>query len=166
MQFSLAQQAADDFVSFVGDPHRSLEDFLGEELAQEELEQAELPEHISDWLHIWLLSGRAHRACRGDVTVYMNAVALVFAEFSMSKLLDWLKPAPPTPRAIVTPVTEDDAAFITAPEFLLPASLTPDGFEGSQQPSKNARRRETLAFVKHPERSRYGFNTYGYYPEQ
>ncbi|HTL42078.1 MAG TPA: hypothetical protein VL294_11455 [Pseudolysinimonas sp.] len=162
MQLSLAQCAADDFVSFTNEPQILLEQLLDRSLTESEHER--LPLVVSDLLHIWLVSGLAHKACHDDVLVYINAVALVYVEFSMRSMLsgEGYKPVPPTPQALLTPVTEDSAAFVTKQEFLLPVSLLPDGFVQTARLSIENRRSEVREFIAHPERHRYGFNTYQY----
>jgi hypothetical protein len=134
---------------------------LGRRLTEAE-EVGERPSLISDLLHLWLIAGFAHKACYDDVLVYINAVALVYVEKSTSNLLNGYPSIPPTPLALITQTTEDDAKFVTAQEFLLPISLLPDGFVQTAGWSIKKRRSSVLEFIAHPEQHRYGFNTYRY----
>lgn len=167
MQFSVAQQAADGFVSLINDPVSALDYLLGENVWETEWKDQGGAAYVSDWLQIWLLSGLAHEACSGDVNVYIHAVALVFVEFSTNEnLFAGLTPVPPQPRWLVTPATEENSRFVVSQEFLLPESLTPAGFTTTRRSSQEARRAAVMDFFVHPERSRYGYNTYLYHAEK
>lgn len=165
MQISHAHNVADEFVSFIGDPRTAIEDELGDEYVQQLPQEHVWLDYVSDWLHLWMLSGLGYRSCVGDSVTYIGAVALVYAELATNPaLFEGHHAVPAMPEALLTQTLDENAKFVSSPEFWLPVALTPAVVELSRMPNKEAQRTAVATFVEHPEWHRYGFNTYRYFP--
>jgi hypothetical protein len=160
MQFSIAQCAAQGFAQFRWATNDVLEGYLGSKLSEKLPVRPINLDYVSDWLHLWLLSGLAHFECANDPLIYTNAVALTYVEYGMHReSFERVEAAPPAPVALIKSTAAREEFTVSSPELPIPMALTPAGFEITRRLTKSDRRSWVLAFVEQPERFRYGFDT-------
>lgn len=153
MQLSRAQHSADVVLDFIREASN------GSHFALTTADKSSLarPKYISDWLYLWLICGEGHQECDGDFGRYMQVVALLFAEYSMNQ---HLFPAemgllPPTPTEFLV-TGFDEMTLVTEQQYLLPASLTLEGFTETRNLTEEERSNWIKTFLAEPARRRYG----------
>ena len=147
MQYSHAQDVADGFVAFLRFPQEESTLLQNVESLEDQLRKLDC---LSDWLQLWLDSGEAYRYCGTNFGLYMHAVAIVFAErFLNPGLLKELDVVP-------TATAEGDGEFITNQEYVLPASMTIDGFMASSSFTNKQRKWAIQYLLENAKRARYG----------
>ena len=76
--------------------------------------------YVSDWLHLWLLTGDAAESTCGDFTIYLQAIALLFADPSDVFLDREIE-------ALVPPVDASDELQLSvkSASYNIPSALSP-----------------------------------------
>jgi len=158
MQYNSAQTAANEFFSFTFDPWDYYPKIDQEEADLQEWQQK--LEFVSDFLELWLLTGRAHEACIGKFGIYAHAVSLIFAELDAHPTFypgaDRIPFLPPTPPQFRGPSIEVEGDFVVAPSFVLPGSLTRERFKETALYSPKQRRYRIKQFLANPWVFRHG----------
>ncbi|MEO7893728.1 MAG: hypothetical protein ABIR57_05905 [Aeromicrobium sp.] len=102
--------------------------------------------YVTDWLHLWQLVGHAAEATCRDFSIYMQVVAIVFADPSDvmgNRPIEGL--IPPVPAA------SNDRVSVRSARYLLPSALTQQMFTYCSQPLSGERRKQlTTSFLQEP----------------
>lgn len=132
MQFSMAQRAADQFIKFL-DGQSDPEDvvLLLQDASKNARHTANDLRYISDELHLWLLTGGAHFNTTDDYTLYMQTVAIVFAEFvdtpgSFQGQVARKALFPPPFVPSEEHPEREDGQYISAASYAIPLAISPE----------------------------------------
>lgn len=159
MQFSVTQKAASSFSYFYYDANTALEHELGKKLGRTIPSMLGF-DYVSDWLHLWLLSGLGHRDCLGSSLIYMSTVALTYVRYGTHpRHFEDTGAAPPAPMSLIKQAAIREDRNVSSAEYPLPMSLSSEGFEVTRHLGVKSRRVAVLEFIEQPQQFRYGIDT-------
>ncbi|MDB5160217.1 MAG: hypothetical protein JWO99_480 [Candidatus Saccharibacteria bacterium] len=163
MQFSMAQRAADQFIKFL-DGQSNPEDvvLLLQEASKSAGDKANDLRYISDELHLWLLTGGAHVNTMNDYTLYMQTVAIVFAEFVdmpgsfQGRVAREALFPPPFVPSEEHPEREDEQ-YISAASYAIPLAISPEFYRFTATLDRATRVALIVPFLSDPATHRVQF---------